>query len=173
VRVVVVVCLLLALPACTGNGGEVDAPSGPTGETGIVDGTGATGPTAATGAAGPTGPVPDACSLISSDEIEAITRTHPGTGSTSGSEERSICIYENGLITAVESAANYEVSKAIIEDEREIEPVSDVGVEAFWDPAGQLVARGERYFVGVTIGRTNRTAQEHAAQIAAVMLQGL
>jgi hypothetical protein len=178
VRLVALALLLIVSAACSGgeNGDDGGSPSpgrltGANGPT-AAGGTGGAEPTAAPGQMGPTGPVPDACSLIAPEEIEAITGTNPGTGSTSGSEERSICIYQNGWITAVEWAANYEASKAIIEAESEIEPVSGVGVEAFWDPAGQLVALGERSFVGVTIG-TGRKAREQAARIAAAMLQGL
>lgn len=86
-RLTALACLLVVAAACSGN----DSPPAGPGE--------ATGP-GSTGASAATGPVPDACSLISSDEIEALTRTHPGAGSTSGSEDHSMCIYENGLTTA-------------------------------------------------------------------------
>lgn len=170
---IAVAIVLVVAPACSGDdGGDGEAgPSGPTEVTGTTTSTGATG---TTGGAVPTGPAPDACALLNADEIEAITGTNPGTGSTSGSEERSICIYENGLILSVEIAANWDASKELIEQDRPIEPVSDVGTEAFWDTDGQLVALGEDgFFVGVTIGARNDAAREHAATIATVMLDNI
>jgi len=175
-RLTALAVLLVVATACSGDdGGGGDAgPSGPTRVTGAAPPTGTTGPTEGSGGTEPAGPAPDACALISSDEIEAITGMNPGVGSTSGGEDRSICIYEGGFITSVEIAANYEASKEIIEQDRPIEPVSDVGTEAYWDTQGQLVALGDDgYFVGVTIGARNEAAREQAARIATVMLENI
>jgi hypothetical protein len=169
-KLVLLALVLVAGVACgdDGAGGDVAGPSTPTGVTATEDPTGATG---GTDASEPAGSAPDACSLVTAGQIAEITGLDPGAGAPSGGGERTICIYGSGLITAVEVAENYEASKAIIESEREIEPVTGVGVEAFWDPAGQLVALGDEFFVGVTLSGDD--AQAQAAEIAAIMLGNL
>lgn len=101
--------------------------------------------------------VPDACTLISEQELTTLLGEAQGTGKESRvSPDRSTCMYTSGLITAVEIAANYEKSKAIIEQEgRKTTPVTGVGQAAFWDEAGQLVAKGNQVFVGVTKFQSN------------------
>jgi hypothetical protein len=103
------------------------------------------------GAGDPTG-VPDACTLITSAQLSQALGADQGTGSPqSFSPERSICIYPTGTITAVEVASHYDSSREIIAGQgRKTSDVSGVGRAAFYDEAGQLVARGDRVFVAIT-----------------------
>ena len=121
--------------------------------------------------------VPDACTLISSPELSELLGGDQGTGSTqSVTADRSVCFFESGTITAVEIAGNYAASRAIIEDDpsRTVTDVSGVGQEAFFDDlggVGQLVAKGERYFVAVTfVYDSPESGIETGKQIAAKML---
>jgi hypothetical protein len=170
-RLAAVVLVLVVTAACTGDEDGNDA-SPITGAT-AATGEGTTGAAGGGGGQGPAGPAPDACSLIAPEEVEAITGTNPGVGSTSGGEDRSICIYPSGFITAVEIAANFEASRDLIEQQGPIESVDGVGADAFWDANGQLVALGEDFFVGVTMTARNRAAREQAIRIATVMLESI
>ena len=100
----------------------------------------------------PSETVPDACTLLSQADLTQILGTDPGAGSTRGDgHERSVCFFANGTITAVEIAGNYDASRALIEQQgRKTTDVTGVGNAAFFDPAGQLVARGDKVFVAVT-----------------------
>lgn len=171
-RLAAVVLVLVVTAACTGDedGNDASPITGATAATGEGT-TGAAG--GGGGGQGPAGPAPDACSLIAPEEVEAITGTNPGVGSTSGGEDRSICIYPSGFITAVEIAANFEASRDLIEQQGPIESVDGVGADAFWDANGQLVALGEDFFVGVTMTARNRAAREQAIRIATVMLESI
>ena len=121
--------------------------------------------------------VPDACTLISSAELGELLGGVQGAGSTQNvTADRSVCFFESGTITAVEIADNYAASRAIIEDDpsRTVTDVSGVGQEAFFDDlggVGQLVAKGERYFVAVTfVYDSPESGIETGKQIAAKML---
>jgi hypothetical protein len=116
--------------------------------------------------------VPNACALIGEDELSEILGVTVGLGSGSGaSTDRSICIYgTSGVITAIEIADNYELSRQIIEDDgRATEDVSGVGIAAFYDEAGQLIALGDRYFVGISAAGVDI---ETLKQAAARLLEG-
>ncbi|HKA69832.1 MAG TPA: hypothetical protein VKG85_12030 [Actinomycetes bacterium] len=121
--------------------------------------------------------VPDACTLISSAELSDLLGSEQGNGSTqSVMADRSVCFYEAGTITAVEIADNYEPSRAIIENDpsRTVTDVTGVGDDAFFDDlggVGQLVAKGEHYFVAVTfVYESPQAGIETGRQIAARML---
>jgi hypothetical protein len=116
--------------------------------------------------------VPNACALIGEDELSEILGVTVGLGSGSGaSPDRSICIYGTaGVITSIEIADNYELSRQIIEDDgRATEDVSGVGIAAFYDEAGQLIALGDRYFVGIS---ASGIGIETLKQAAARLLEG-
>jgi hypothetical protein len=74
------------------------------------------------------------------------------------------------VITSIEIADNYELSRQIIEDDgRATEDVSGVGIAAFYDEAGQLIALGDRYFVGISAAGVDI---ETLKQAAARLLEG-
>ena len=168
-RLIVLAFTTIVAAGCGGDTDVQDATGGATGETSAEEPvTGSTGETAEAPASGE---APDACAVISGEEIASITGADPGAGTPGGGGARTVCFYETGLITAVEVAGNYEASKAIIEDMRPIEPVSGVGNEAFWDSASQLVALGEEFFVAVTFPPGDEaTLIDQGKQILTVML---
>jgi hypothetical protein len=96
--------------------------------------------------------VPDACALMTAARLGALLGVDPGSGEPrSVSPDRSVCFYSTGVITAVEIAANYEASRRIIEDNGSTTTdIAGVGTAAFYDSNGQVIAKGEKYFVGVT-----------------------
>lgn len=150
------------------------APTGPTAATAQTGATAPTGTTDATGVESGGGEAPDACALISSEQIAGIIGSDPGAGTSAGGGPRAVCFYETGLITSVETADNYEATKATIEGMRSIEPVSGVGTEAFWDGAGQLIALGDGFFVAVTFTAGDEaTLIEQGKRILATMLANL
>jgi hypothetical protein len=106
---------------------------------------------AAPGAAS-SGAVPDACALVSEQDLVATLGASPGAGKPMRvSPDRSTCMYPNGLIVAVEVAKNYEGTKKLIESQgRTTSPVAGVGDAAYWDSAGQLVVKGKKVFIGIT-----------------------
>lgn len=107
---------------------------------------GATNPAAGNGA------VPDACGLITAEQLGQLLGKPAGTGSpASVSPERSICVYDGGIITAVEVADHYDGSRDSIEQNGSTTTdVPGVGQGAFYDSNGQLIATGTRVFVAVT-----------------------
>jgi len=113
--------------------------------------------------------VPDACELIDATELSALIGFDVGEGDPgSVSPDRSICIYSGGAITAIEIAANYELSRQLIDDEgRETEDVPGLGSGAFYDPFGQVVGLGDRYFVAITAGES----VEVLTAVAAALLE--
>jgi hypothetical protein len=160
-----------------GCGGNSNDEAGPQ-PAGVQSGTASpTSPTPATSeTAGETG-VPDACSLLSSADLSELLGVDQGPGNPqSVSPDRTVCFFEAGTITSVELAANYQASRDIIEADpsRNVTDVSGVGEEAFFDDLGgvaQLVAKGERYFVGVTfVYETPESGIETGKQIVAAML---
>lgn len=156
---------LLALAALVAAGGcSGDAPSpGPTGTTSEVT-------TAPPTSVGETGNVPDACTLITPAELSQFLGTTVSDEGTpqSVSPDRSICIYEGGVITAVEIAANYDGTRERIEAEgRTTTDVAGVGERAFYDDAGQIVASGETVFVAIT---ASGVPPEQLAGAARIML---
>lgn len=153
------------LAACGDDAGEDPA------ENGAVS---APGQTATITGAGDDG-VPDACSLLTAEQLSAALGTDVGTGAPqSAAPERSICIFaSSGLILAVEVAENYARSRELIdEDGRITEDVPGVGNAAFFDPAGQLIVLGNRYFVGVTGGGDLDALKQIATQMLAAAGDG-
>src|SRR5215207_5268477 len=100
-------------------------------------------------ASAPNAGVPDACGLVSEQDLTAALGAPPGEGKAMRVlPDRSTCMYSTGLILAVEVARNYEATKKMIESQgRATTPVSGVGETAYWDPAGQLVVKGKKVFV--------------------------
>jgi hypothetical protein len=117
-----------------------------------ADGTPNQGPSpgAANGGQGNQG-VPDACGLITTQQLSQLLGQPAGTGtSTSVSPERSVCVYDGGFITAVEVASHYQGSRDSIDEMSTTTDVPGVGKGAFYDANGQLIATGDRVFVAVT-----------------------
>lgn len=178
----------LVAAACGGDdggGGDVDVDeASPTAET-VTGATGATagaetGSTGATGSDDVTtgGEVPDPCSLITAEELGAILGSDPGTGTVQAvvPDQRKVCLYDTGLILAVEVAENWEASIDFLRDSGtgSVTEVSGIGESAIWQDVGggigQLLALGPDYFVGVTVVTGGQSASEDVAQI---MLEAL
>jgi hypothetical protein len=96
--------------------------------------------------------LPDACALITSDQISELLGSTQGRGQTTGTNpQRSVCFYPSGVITTVEIVENYGASRsAAARAGRKTTDVGGVGKAAYYDEAGRLVATGERVFVTVT-----------------------
>ena len=83
---------------------------------------------------------------------------------------------DDGLVDHWRIATHAEYAPFVIEADpsRNVTDVSGVGEEAFFDDLGgvaQLVAKGERYFVGVTfVYETPESGIETGKQIVAAML---
>jgi hypothetical protein len=147
----VVLALGLAVAAC---GDDADQTTGRQGED-----PGATS-TVAGGGDAPEGEVPDPCALLDEDEVDALLGADAGTGSVNAvvPEQRKVCMYSGGVSLAIEVAEHYEASVEIIRDDpvgATIEDVEGVGAEAIWQDftggVGQILARGDDYFVGVSV----------------------
>ena len=113
------------------------------------------------------GSTPNACSLLTSQRLGELLGTDPGQGEPqSVSPDRSVCIYSNGVITAVEIAANYEASRQLVEaNGSTTTDIAGVGSAAFYDSNGQVVAKGERYFVAVTFSGPKEKLTEAAREL--------
>jgi len=162
----------LVLSACGDDegGGGASSPSTLAGDDGTVEGT--TGD-------GDGGEVPDPCTLVDASVLNDALGSDPGSGTVQGPvpDVRKVCLYPTGLILAVEDAANYEVSVDLIREDplgATISDVDGVGLEAIWQDfgggLGQLVARGDAYFVGVSVPAEGQAA---AQAIAEAMLAAL
>jgi hypothetical protein len=125
------------------------------------------------------GGVPDPCSLIPAANLTALLGSDPGRGTPSSydPEQRKICSYASGVILAVEVGDHYEESIDIIRDEmgdEAVQDVSGVGNAASWQDvgggAGQFIASGDEYFVGVTLPAEG---QEVGQAVAEAMLAAL
>ena len=104
--------------------------------------------------------VPDPCTLIAAPELAMMLAGDPGAGESSAydPEQRRICLYDSGVILAVELADHYDTAIDIIRDETgedSVQEVSGVGNAAVWqdigDGMGQFIAQGDDYFVVVTL----------------------
>ena len=123
--------------------------------------------------------VPDACTLITEEELSDLLESDQGTGqSNSVSPDRSICTFPTGTITAVEIASNYDATRSAIEQQGfPTQDVSGVGNSAFFEDAGggvaQLVAQGDEVFVAVTYSYSGDTdsAIDTGVEITTVMLE--
>jgi hypothetical protein len=73
----------------------------------------------------------------------------------------------------VEVAANYEASKEIVEQDRPIEPVTDVGRGLLGLGRAARALGDDGFFVGVTMAPGIKAARERAARIATVMLESI
>ncbi|MCX6431531.1 MAG: DUF3558 family protein [Actinobacteria bacterium] len=129
-------------------------------------------------AAAPTGEVPDPCALLTADEISAITGSDPGTPKPNAvyPDIRKICNFEGGLILAVEVAADYDGSVAMVKGDTNVEDsedVSGVGDKAFFSTytfgATQILAVQGDYFIGVT----SLLDKEKSIALAQAMLAAL
>ena len=145
--------LTLAVSAC---GTDNAPPAGPGPGNGQSQGTGTTG-------------VPDACSLLTATRLNELLGIDPGQGQpTSVSPDRSVCFYSSGVITAVENAANYEASRSIIEaNGSTTTDIPGVGTGAFFDSNGQVIAKGQRFFVGVTSSASKEKMTDAARELLA------
>ena len=156
-RTIVMVAAPLAALLVAGCGGSngpnsAAATSGTTSGAATASATATTGGTSTKARTAASG-VPDACTLITPADLTAILGTEHGTGEPhSVSPARSVCMYPNGTITAVEIAGDYEASRRIIEENgSKTQDVAGVGKAAFYDPNGQLIAKGDKVFVAVTV----------------------
>ncbi|MCI0688146.1 MAG: hypothetical protein L0Y54_13045 [Sporichthyaceae bacterium] len=176
-----ILALAILTAGCGGDGDDTAAgsptPTASTPATGAsTPGTPASTPSTPEPTGG-AGGVPDACTLISSAKLSDLLGSDQGTGQQQSlTPQRSVCMYESGTITAVEIAANYEASRDLIANDSShvMSNVGGVGNEAFFDDVGgvgQLVAKGDRFFVAVTFVYEHRDSSiETAKQIAAAML---
>lgn len=119
------------------------------------------------------GGVPDPCSLLPAADLAALLGGDPGKGTPSAydPDQRKICSYASGMILAVEVGDHYEQSIDIIRDEMgddAVEDVSGVGNAAAWQDsgggAGQFVASGDDFFVGVTLAAGGREVGQAVAE---------
>jgi hypothetical protein len=116
-----------------------------------------------------TGSTPNACTLLTAQRLAELLGTDPGQGDPqSVSPDRSVCIYANNVITAVEIAANYEASRRLVEENGSTTTdIPGVGSAAFFDSNGQVVAKGNRYFVAVTFSGPKEKLTEAARELLA------
>jgi len=119
------------------------------------------------------GGVPDPCSLLPAADLAALLGGDPGKGTPSAydPDQRRICSYASGMILAVEVGDHYEQSIDIIRDEMgddAVEDVSGVGNAAAWQDsgggAGQFVASGDDFFVGVTLAAGGQKVGQAVAE---------
>ncbi|HZA86596.1 MAG TPA: hypothetical protein VE466_06940, partial [Acidimicrobiales bacterium] len=94
-----------------------------------------------------------------------------GTPSAYDPDQRRICSYASGMILAVEVGDHYEQSIDIIRDEMgddAVQDVSGVGNAAAWQDsgggAGQFVASGDDFFVGITLAAGGQKVGQAVAE---------
>jgi hypothetical protein len=106
-------------------------------------------------------------------DLAALLGGDPGKGTPSAydPDQRRICSYASGMILAVEVGDHYEQSIDIIRDEMgddAVQDVSGVGNAAAWQDsgggAGQFVASGDDFFVGVTLAAGGREVGQAVAE---------
>lgn len=126
-----------------------------------------------------TAPPPDPCALLSTDALAELTGVPPGEGTLRAvaPDQRKSCVFDDGLSLAVEVGEGYEATVELIRTtpgESAVEDVEGLGSAAIWqdfgDGAGQLVADGDDYFVGVTV---SSGGSEVGSAVAGAMLAAL
>ena len=109
--------------------------------------------------------MPDACALLSSEELTSILGADPGTAvdESFDPEHRRICTYTSGLILAVEVAEKLAGRRLVRAHRQPVHRSRRVGEEAHWQDIGggmsQLVALGREYFVALTVNGDQETAE--------------
>lgn len=126
--------------------------------------------------------VPDPCELLSAELIiRPILGVDPGQPAltTEDPAVRKLCLFSTGLFLEIEVAENYDRSVAQIrlpEAGATTQDLTGVGQEAllsnYGDGVFQVVARDDRYYVGVTGVITAEQATELASSMLAAIDQG-
>jgi hypothetical protein len=139
-------------------------------------------PTAAPGAGNPTAPpaggAAEACTLLTTDDVQAVVGTEvTGTIPTPGYP--SICLY----LTATNPAGAFSYWPGggplwtVYESSQSLEPVSGVGDSALWEAqtASLIVLKGDS-LISITAGMGSdelSTRQQWAKQLAAIVVSRL
>jgi len=117
------------------------------------------------------GEVPDPCTLIRQSELTFLLDGDPGEGTEQAPvpDQRRVCTYDSGLILAVEVAANYQTTVDLIgQSGGSVQEVPGIGQAAVWQEigggAGQFVALGDEYFIGVTLSSGGQTVGQFVAE---------
>lgn len=163
--IAIVLALTFALTACGAEGGGDGLATDPgTGPEVTGDAAGSTG-AAGAGGGSAAREVPDACALLSSEELTSILGADPGTAvdESFDPKQRRICTFTSGLILAVEVAENWQGDASFgLIDNPSVE-VDGIGEEAHWQDIGggisQFVALGPDYFVALTVNGGQETAE--------------
>jgi hypothetical protein len=119
--------------------------------------------------------LPDPCALVPVGELNDLVGKKVGKARTEVVSGKRMCTYPKVVNLAVADVESFE---AAVEDVRNargigVVDVDDVGAEAVWQDlgsAGQLLARNDRYYVGVTVVAGGRAV---AGAIAQAMLAAL
>lgn len=131
-----------------------------------------------TEAAGPA--LPDACGLLTSDDIASITGTAPGNATPDASDPsmRTICMFDSGLILAIEVGADWAETIDYVKNnssDAKLTEVTDIGDEALLsvyegetDASQLLVLDGDYFYAAVGAITPDQAKQLVAKMIDAV-----